>query len=54
MKKKFLKKLLQRLCVHDWVVGDIVRKYNDYSGFPIADRKCYCPKCGKYKIRKYW
>jgi len=41
-------------CKHDWILGHMVREYHDYSGFRVQVWRCHCPKCGKWKNRKYW
>lgn len=48
------KKILQLLCNHEWIMAHEVCRHHDYSGFQVYVWRCYCPKCGKWKNRKYW
>ena len=54
MKRKIILKLLQLICIHDWIKGAVYNSYYDYSGYHVIQYRCHCQKCGKKKIRKYY
>jgi hypothetical protein len=54
MIKRMAKCLLQLLCKHEWVQRLFYKDYYDYSGYHVKIYDCYCQKCGKRKMRKYY
>ena len=54
MVQKIILKLLQLICIHDWIKGAVYNSYYDYSGYHVIQYRCHCQKCGKKKIRKYY
>lgn len=46
--------LRQLLCNHEWIFAHIVESYFDYSGYKVTVWRCYCPKCHKWKNKKFY
>ena len=54
MVQKIILKLLQLICIHDWIKGAVYDSYYDYSGYHVIQYRWHCQKYGKKKIRKYY
>lgn len=46
--------LRQLLCNHEWIFAHVVESYFDYSGYKVTVWRCYCPKCHKWRNRKFY
>jgi len=54
MTKRIVRWFLQTICIHEWRQRLFYKDYYDYSGYHVEIYDCYCQKCGKRKMRKYY